>query len=104
MAAAARSTKTETDVAVLQVEVSHIREDVTELKESVKSVHDAIDRNTVDTQQLLKEMSDKANIAHESLNKKISALEKWRYMMMGAGIAIGYFGFEMVGKLLTTLG
>lgn len=95
-----RVTKTETDVAVLQVEVSHLREDVGEIKASVSALHDALDASGKNTVALLKEMQQSAESAHAELNKKISALEKWRYMMMGAGIVLGYFGFEMIAKLL----
>jgi hypothetical protein len=39
-------------------------------------------------------------IAHKELGTKVSALEKWRWMMMGAGIVLGSLGFDMVAKLL----
>jgi len=38
--------------------------------------------------------------AHKELGSKISALEKWRWMMMGAGIVIGSLGFDTVANLL----
>lgn len=94
-----RDTTTETDVAVLQVEVNHLREDVSEIKSNVKDLQDSIDTSSKNTMSLLKEMQNSAHASHIELNKKISALEKWRYMMMGAGIMLGYFGFEMVAKL-----
>lgn len=95
-----RTSKTETEVAVLQVEVAHLREDVADLKSSIKRLHTLLDESSQNTVKLLKEMREVAASAHNDLNKKIGALEKWRYMMMGAGIVIGYFGFEMIAKLL----
>jgi hypothetical protein len=38
--------------------------------------------------------------AHKELGSKVSALEKWRWMMMGAGIVIGSLGFDSIAKLL----
>jgi hypothetical protein len=32
--------------------------------------------------------------------EKISSLEKWRWMLMGAGIVIGSLGYDTVAKLL----
>jgi hypothetical protein len=34
------------------------------------------------------------------MSEKISALEKWRWMMMGAGVVIGSLGFDTIAKLL----
>jgi hypothetical protein len=34
------------------------------------------------------------------MSDKISALEKWRWMMMGAGIVLGTLGYDTVAKLL----
>ena len=45
-------------------------------------------------------MQDASESAHKSLSEKISSLEKWRWMMMGAGIVIGSLGFDTLSKLL----
>jgi hypothetical protein len=49
---------------------------------------------------MLKEMREEDTKAHQALGSKVSALEKWRWMMMGAGIVIGSLGFDTVAKLL----
>jgi hypothetical protein len=49
---------------------------------------------------MLKEMRDEDTKAHKELGSKVSALEKWRWMMMGAGIVIGSLGFDTVENLL----
>jgi hypothetical protein len=46
-------------------------------------------------------MRKKIVIAHKVYGAKVSALEKWRWMMMGAGIVvIGSLGFDTIAKLL----
>lgn len=95
-----RTSKTETDIAVLQVQMKNVDEKIEDIRTDIKDVREANERNTVRIETLLNEMRESAEKAHNDLNKKIGSLEKWRYMMMGAGIAIGYFGFELIGKLM----
>jgi chromosome segregation ATPase len=92
--------KTETEIAVLQVQVQNIEEKVSEIKQDLKSVHDGLDRNSDEMKQMLKELQEADTKAHASLAQKVSALEKWRWMMMGAGIVIGSLGFDTISKLL----
>jgi DNA-binding ferritin-like protein len=91
---------TKTEIAVLQVQVKNIEQDVSEIKSSIKEMHECLDRNATETRDMLKEMREEDNKAHKELGSKISALEKWRWMMMGAGIVIGSLGFETIAKLL----
>jgi len=92
--------KTETDIAVLQVQVKNIEQDVSEIKASLKDMHECIDRNATETRDMLKEMREEDTKAHAALGVKVSALEKWRWMMMGAGIVLGSLGFDMIAKML----
>ena len=92
--------KTETDIAVLQIQVKNIEQDVSEIKASLKDMHECIDRNAHETRDMIKEMSDGNTKAHLELGSKVSALEKWRWMMMGAGVVIGSLGFDTLAKLL----
>ena len=91
--------KTETDIAVLQVQVKNIEQDVSEIKTSLKDMHECLDRNAHETKEILKEMRDEDTRAHASLGAKVSALEKWRWMMMGAGVVVGSLGFDAIAKL-----
>jgi chromosome segregation ATPase len=91
---------TKTDIAVLQVQVKNIEQDVSEIKASLKDMHECIDRNAHETRDMLKEMREEDTKAHKELASKISALEKWRWMMMGAGIVLGSLGFDMISNLL----
>ncbi len=91
---------TETDVAVLQVQVQNIEEKIGELKEDVKDLADNIDKNNEATKQTLKDMQVASTSAHKAMDDKISSLEKWRRMMMGAGVVLGALGHNMFGSLL----
>ena len=92
--------KTETEVAVLQVQVENITNDISEIKADIKDVNTSIQKNNEETHKFLKEMKDASALAHKSMSDKISALEKWRWMMMGAGIVLGTLGYDTVAKLL----
>jgi chromosome segregation ATPase len=99
--AVAMSTQTtKTDIAVLQVQVKNIEQDVSEIKSNLKEIHECLDRNASETRDMLKEMREEDTKAHKELGSKVSALEKWRWMMMGAGIVIGSLGFDTISKLL----
>ena len=91
---------TKTDIAVLQVQVKNIEQDVSEIKASLKDMHECLDRNANETRDLLTNMRNEDVAAHKELALKVSALEKWRWMMMGAGIVLGSLGFDMIAKML----
>jgi len=92
--------KTETEIAVLQIQVQNITNDISEIKADIKDVNICMAKNNEDTHQLLKEMKEASANAHKSMSDKVSALEKWRWMMMGAGVVIGSLGFDSIAKLL----
>ena len=92
--------KTETDIAVLQVEVQNITDDIREIKSNIKDIHVEMVKNNDDTKVMLKGMKDASSNAHQAMSEKITALEKWRWMMMGAGVVIGSLGFDTIAKLL----
>jgi anti-sigma-K factor RskA len=95
----ARSTKLDTEVAVLQVRVGNVEEKFNDIKEDLKAVDIKLDQNAEITQRMLKEVRDGNSAAHSNLEKKINGLEKWRWMIMGAGIVIGYLGIDSIAKL-----
>ena len=92
--------KTETEIAVLQVEVQNITDDIREIKTDIRDIHVEMVKNNDDTRVMLKGMKDASSSAHQSMSEQISALEKWRWMMMGAGVVIGSLGFDTIAKLL----
>ena len=103
MATAASKTvkmQPETEIAVLQVQVKNIEEKVGELKVDLKSMHDALNDNAEETRQMLKTMRELDLKEHSELAGKITVLERWRWMMMGAGVVVGALGFNTVSALL----
>jgi len=95
-----KAQQVETEIAVLQVQVNNIETKINDIKESLKEVHDCVHLNAEETQRLIKELQESNEKSHKALNDKISALEKWRWMLIGAGVVIGSMGFESLAKLL----
>lgn len=94
------SVKTETEVAVLQVQYDNLNEKVEEVKEELKGMRTLINEESKKTRDLITEFQTDNTKTHKEMSDKISSLEKWRWMIMGAGIALGVAGFEMAAKLL----
>lgn len=94
------SAKTETEVAVLQVQVDNINEKVDEVKSEMKDLRASLADESKQTRDLITSFQDDNKKAHKEMASKISALEKWRWMIMGAGVALGAVGFEVIGKIL----
>lgn len=92
--------QTETEIAVLQVQYSHLNEKVDDVKSGLKDLEVHIDNHMGETHKLIKEFQDENKRQHEETNKKVSALEKWRWMLMGAGVFAGAMGWPMISKLL----
>ena len=90
----------ETDIAVLQTQVKNIEEKVNDIKSDVKDLQKSIDEHAETTANTLKDMREASSNAHKNMSDKISSLEKWRWMMMGAGIVLGTMGYDTVAKLL----
>ena len=102
MATTAKSIKMhpETEIAVLQVQVKNIEDKVGELKVDLKAVSDSIDKQAANTNEILKDMKDVSTTAHRAMSDKINSLEKWRWMLMGAGVILGSIGFDSIARLL----
>ena len=90
----------DTDIAVLQVQVNNIEIKINELKDDLREVHECLDKNAEETHKLIKELQETNDASHKALTDKVSSLEKWRWMMMGAGVVIGSMGFDTLAKLL----
>jgi predicted RNase H-like nuclease (RuvC/YqgF family) len=92
--------QSETEIAVLQIQVKNLEEKIGELKVDLKALHDVIEANADETRRMLKSMREQDVKEHSELAGKISVLEKWRWMMMGAGIIIGSLGFPTLSAIL----
>ena len=90
----------ETEIAILQFQVKSLEDKIVELKVDLKALHDAIEANAEETRRMLKTMREQDVKEHGELASKISVLEKWRWMMMGAGVIVGSLGFNTVSALL----
>ena len=90
----------ETEIAVLQVQYGNINEKVDDLKSDLKDLRSHIDTHMDTTHKLIKDFQDENKKQHDAVDKKVSALEKWRWMLMGAGVLAGALGFPMIEKLL----
>lgn len=91
--------QTETEVAVLQVQYSYLNEKVEDIKTGLKDLTLHIDNHMDETHKLIKEFQDENKKQHEETNKKVNALEKWRWMLMGAGVLAGALGFPVIQQL-----
>ena len=81
--------QTETDIAVLQVQYSNLTEKVDELKTGLKEMRDVIDDNNTVIQEMITSFQ-KINVeSHNEMTKKITALEKWKWMLMGGVVLAG---------------
>ena len=92
--------QTETEIAVLQVQYSYLNEKCDDIKSGLKDLTIHIDNHMDETHKLIKEFQDENKKQHEETNKKVNALEKWRWMLMGAGVLAGALGWPMIAKLL----
>jgi uncharacterized coiled-coil DUF342 family protein len=92
--------QTETDIAVLQVQYSNLTEKVDDLKTGLREMRDIINENNTSTQELLTRFQHENAVAHADTNKKITALEKWKWMIMGGGMLLGVVAEPMVFKVL----
>jgi len=93
--------QTQTEVAVLQVQFKNLDEKVDDLKVELKDMRSSLEKHSEEHSALMKEMQESAQEAHKSMASKINALEKWRWMLMGAGVVIGALGWPTIGKLLS---
>ena len=102
--------QTETEIAVLQVQYSHLNEKVDDIKIDLKDFRDHVDKHMaiINTaienskthfENTLTTLQEENKTQHSALEKKVSALEKWRWMLMGAGVLAGALGLPVIEKL-----
>jgi uncharacterized coiled-coil DUF342 family protein len=91
--------QTETEIAVLQVQYGYLNEKVDDIKTSLKDLQTHIDGHMETTHGLIRDFQEENNKQHDEVNKKVNALEKWRWMLMGAGVLAGGIGWTTLSKL-----
>jgi predicted nucleic acid-binding Zn-ribbon protein len=82
----------ETDIAVLQVRFTNLDEKMDDLKVDISDIRADIKDTSEKSTALIKDFQADNVKSHKEMSNKISALEKWRWMIMGAGIVIGSLG------------
>lgn len=91
--------KAETDIAVLQVQFTNLEEKVDGVRGDLKELRSHLDVATESTHVLIKEMKSENDTAHKKVQDRLNTLEKWRWMLMGAGTLAGALGWNALGKL-----
>jgi uncharacterized coiled-coil DUF342 family protein len=92
--------ETETEIAVLQVQYGYLNEKVDDIKTGLKDLTTHIDNHAESTQQLIKDFQEENKKQHDEVNEKIASFEKWRWMLMGAGVLAGALGWPTLSGLL----
>lgn len=82
----------ETDIAVLQVRFTNLDEKIDDLKSDISDIREEIKDTSEKSMSLIKEFQADNIKSHKEMSSKISNLEKWRWMIMGAGLVIGSLG------------
>jgi predicted nucleic acid-binding Zn-ribbon protein len=82
----------ETDIAVLQVRFTNLDEKIDDLKSDISDIREEIKDTSEKSMTLIKEFQADNIKSHKEMSSKISNLEKWRWMIMGAGLVIGSLG------------
>lgn len=90
----------ETEIAVLQVQYKNLDEKFDDLKTGLKDLRIHIDNHIEDTQNMIRDFQTENKRQHDEVNKKVNALEKWRWMLMGAGVLAGALGWPALSKML----
>lgn len=89
----------ETDIAVLQVRFSNLDEKMDDLKVDISDIRAEIKDTSEKSTALIKDFQADNVKSHKEMSNKISSLEKWRWMIMGAGVVIGSLGSFAVSVL-----
>jgi predicted nucleic acid-binding Zn-ribbon protein len=89
----------ETEIAVLQVRFTNLDDKIDDLKVDVTSIRDEIKESSEKATILIKDFQADNITSHKEMSEKISDLEKWRWMIMGAGLVIGSLGSFVVGVI-----
>ena len=88
-------------IAKLEAQVEAIKDDVAELKSDVKEIHSRI---TTGNREIMQKIDDKIDHLAKSdseqhatmsksindMRERVDVLERWRWMIVGGAIALGY--------------
>ena len=91
----------ETEIAVLQVRFTNLDEKIDDLKADVNGIRDEIKESSEKATLLIKDFQTANSTSHIEMSTKISELEKWRWMLIGAGLVIGSLGSFVIGIIFS---
>lgn len=95
------SKKTETEIAVLQVQVQNLDEKIEGMKSDIRELRESMDKGSEATLTLIKEFQTSNQEQHDQLVEKVTTLERWRWMLMGAAAVAGAMGFQTLQALFS---
>lgn len=73
--------KVESNYATLHHRISDLRDDF----------HHNLDTKTNKLMEKMDDQSKQASIQHQAIADKISSMERWKWMMIGGSLVVGYF-------------
>tara|TARA_R110000868_G_scaffold372012_1_gene635792 strand:- start:797 stop:1114 length:318 start_codon:yes stop_codon:yes gene_type:complete len=88
-------------IAKLEAQVDGIKEDVAAVKQDIRDLHsrittgnreiiEKIDDRVDELAQSAKEQHSAQNENTQNLSQRVDTLEKWRWMVVGGAVALGY--------------
>jgi|TARA_R110000751_G_scaffold93403_1_gene182491 hypothetical protein len=90
----------DTDIAVLKVEFKNLDEkfdtSLQAVKDDIKEVQTEIRSGNASTHKILIDHQKSNQNSHDQMAVKITALERWRWMLIGAGMVAGTLGYAVI--------
>lgn len=91
--------QTETDIAVLQVQVANLDEKIDDLKSDLMEIKESLKANAQHSETMLEQFRKENDEQHVELTEKVDSIEKWRWMLMGAAALAGAMGWSGIQAL-----
>jgi len=90
----------DTEIAVLKVEFKNLDEKfdtaLNDVKHDIKECETLIKEGNASTHKLLHDFQKSNQESHDLMATKITALERWRWMLIGAGMVAGTLGYSVI--------
>jgi len=96
-----KSKQIETDIAVLQVQVANLVEKIDDLKSDLTEIKESLKQNAQHNSEMLEQFKKDNAEQHSALTDKVSSLERWRWMLMGAAALAGALGWTGIQSIFT---
>lgn len=93
--------QTETDIAVLQVQVANLDEKIDDLKSDLMEIKESLKSNAEHNEAMMEQFKKENAEQHSELAEKVSSLERWRWMLMGAAALAGALGWSGIQSIFT---